>query len=61
MIDGRTAFELDKRSRAVPEIEQLWTYLRSRLERVASRSVPLTASALRVPTEAFGVIGATAR
>ena len=61
MIDGRTAFELDKHSRAVPEIETLWTYLRGRLERIASRSVPLTASALRVPTEAFGVIGATAR
>ena len=61
MIDGRTAFELDKRARAVPEIEALWSYLRRRIDRVTGRAAPLTASALKVPDETFGGVGATAR
>jgi chromosome partitioning protein len=36
MIDGRTVMELDAKSTAAQEIEQLWTYVQSRLAKVES-------------------------
>lgn len=47
MIDGRTVMELPRKSRSAGEIEQLWTYLESRLER--ENVVPEVADVHRLP------------
>jgi len=39
MIDGRTVLELNEKSRSAQEIEQLWLYLRDRLDRTHRRTI----------------------
>lgn len=50
MIDGRTVLELAPKSRSAQEIEQLWSYLRDRLDRSHRRTIFSAPSVGRVAT-----------
>ena len=54
MIDGRTVMELATRSRSAGEIETLWEYLRSRLDRGVQRPAPLPWGTAAVETAPVG-------
>ncbi len=55
MIDGRTVMELPKKSRSAGEIEQLWTYLESRLYRDRAQREFAVETQLPPPDPAFGI------
>jgi len=57
MIDGRTVFEVNSKSRSAEEIEQLWNYLRDRLDRTHRRTIfsaPGTGRAAAAGGRSFG-------
>ncbi len=39
MIDGRTVMETEPKSASATEIEQLWTYIETRLDKTRSQGV----------------------
>ncbi len=55
MIDGRTVMELPRKSRSAAEIEQLWTYLDSRLHRDSATQSVVAGGQLPPPDPAFGI------
>jgi chromosome partitioning protein len=59
MIDGRTVMELPGASRSTEEIAQLWTYLKSRLERHPQYPGMPMVPGFAPPAAALSAVGAT--
>jgi len=54
MIDGRTVMEINSKSRSKEEIEQLWAYLRDRLDRRHRRTIFTGPTPARSASRGFG-------
>jgi len=55
MIDGRTVMELPRRTRSAGEIEQLWAYLDSRLQRQRAATDGVPDDCALPPEQSYGI------